>query len=814
MLMYKARSPSQYQDGDNMSYSEKEPLKKLPQASSWPRFSGTAEYNHMELIDYIDGLFIDVPSIPDYWITARLNKAFEGYASIWYTEMKEIHGRREWLWWKSQIIQKYSNGTWIWQMTKDPYAWCLRQSKRLKAIEMRNHKLLTQMPGDQEHAVKSRCNQNCTLDEIANTFQDLRKRTNIGKYIPYKSHHYANNCPKAKKKVYDIDKVPEDKSPTADSESDSMGDAIREQSDEEQAPRGNPARNPDAQTFLVTPTKGMAYIHGTATKMTVCIDNAQHPLIIDSGAHCSIVARNYLDNHFPNWDKQLLPTKAKNFKKCFREDDFNWENYQRDDYTPQGGHITIGTNKEKGISLHIYQISAQDPVEELLNEFREGQFSTTLASKHKLSFLKILRKNRQAFSIGEQPLCKIRGHDIELYLDVERPYPPMLRGPPYPESMETRKEIKKHINELLDMNVIRKIGNNEIVDITTPVLITWNDGKARLCGDFRALNNYTKADRYPIPRIPHALDKLAKAKYITQMDCMKVFNQNGVKPNSMKLLRMICHMGIYEYTRMLFGIKNAPAHIQTMMDTIFQEEISEGWMVVYIDEIIIHSDTWEDHVQYIDTVLKLLAVGHKVSGLSLAIDQNKVGAVLNFAHITSSLYKLCSKDVGFEITKERRDAYERIKNGLTNAPELILPYFELLFQLYIDEACSQGLVAALHQRQILDGEPREGVICYISRQLKDSEARSGATQTEWLILVWALEKLHYYFEGTVFEVYTDCTALKSLMNMKTTKRHMFRWQIAIQEYRGNMTIIYNEVKSRTNADGHRIMSKATQLMTL
>ncbi|MBW0504873.1 hypothetical protein O181_044588 [Austropuccinia psidii MF-1] len=72
----------------------------------------------------------------------------------------------------------------------------------------------------------------------------------------------------------------------------------------------------DSQTFLVTPAKGMAYIHGTATKMTVCIDNAQHPLIIDSGAHCSIVAKNYLDNHFPNWEKKLLPTKANNFKSA------------------------------------------------------------------------------------------------------------------------------------------------------------------------------------------------------------------------------------------------------------------------------------------------------------------------------------------------------------------------------------------------------------------------------------------------------------------------------------------------------------------
>ncbi|MBW0491248.1 hypothetical protein O181_030963 [Austropuccinia psidii MF-1] len=161
----------------------------------------------------------------------------------------------------------------------------------------------------------------------------------------------------------------------------------------------------------------------------------------------------------------------------------------------------------------------------------------------------------------------------------------MLRRPPYPESLETRKEIEKHINELLEMDVIRNMVHNEIVEITTPVRITWHDGKSRLCGDFRALNNYTKADRYPIPRIPHSRDKLAKAKYITNMDCMKGFHQNGVEQNSMKLLRIMCHMGIYEYTRIPFGIKNAPAHFQRMMDTIFQE-ILEDWMVLNIDEIL------------------------------------------------------------------------------------------------------------------------------------------------------------------------------------------------------------------------------------
>ncbi|MBW0587998.1 hypothetical protein O181_127713 [Austropuccinia psidii MF-1] len=220
------------------------------------------------------------------------------------------------------------------------------------------------------------------------------------------------------------------------------------------------------------------------------------------------------------------------------------------------------------------------------------------------------------------------------------------------------------------MDVIRKIGHNEIVEITTPSLITWHDGKSILCGDFRALNNYTKADRCPIPRIPHALDKLAKAKYITKMDCMKGFHQNGVKPNSIKLLRIICYMGIYEYTRMPFGIKNAPDHFKRMMATIFQEEILEGWMVVYIDDIIIYSETWEDHVQYIDRVLskctpinlkislkkcnfgqqELLALGHKVSVCSLEVDQSKVAAVLQKPVPKTS--KRCNLSLGFLATIE------------------------------------------------------------------------------------------------------------------------------------------------------------------
>ncbi|MBW0471196.1 hypothetical protein O181_010911 [Austropuccinia psidii MF-1] len=82
LLVKKERSPLQYQDAENMSYSEKESLKQLPEPSSWPKICGTAEYDHTEPIDSIYGLFIDVPSIPDYWITDILNTEFKGHASI------------------------------------------------------------------------------------------------------------------------------------------------------------------------------------------------------------------------------------------------------------------------------------------------------------------------------------------------------------------------------------------------------------------------------------------------------------------------------------------------------------------------------------------------------------------------------------------------------------------------------------------------------------------------------------------------------------------------------------------------------------
>ncbi|MBW0566087.1 hypothetical protein O181_105802 [Austropuccinia psidii MF-1] len=185
--------------------------------------------------------------------------------------MKEIHGRRNWPWWRSQIIQKYRNDTWIWHKTlsfgndrytvdKDPYDRCLRQSKRLIAIDphittqMRNHKLLTKLPGDFKHAVKFRCSKESTLDEISSTLQEVRSRTSIRRYNNHSTddnrenptleakethdseseittgcqncelpNHYTDNSPKDREEIFSREEETRKDQEGPESDSDSVG---------------------------------------------------------------------------------------------------------------------------------------------------------------------------------------------------------------------------------------------------------------------------------------------------------------------------------------------------------------------------------------------------------------------------------------------------------------------------------------------------------------------------------------------------------------------------------------------------------------
>ncbi|MBW0574016.1 hypothetical protein O181_113731 [Austropuccinia psidii MF-1] len=163
-------------------------------------------------------------------------------------------------------------------------------------------------------------------------------------------------------------------------------------------------------------------------------------------------------------------------------------------------HFILG-NDYLIIQIIVNKVS---PVNLELETFKSEQLNTAeislhLGDKQENELSALLYDHKEAFASDKQPLGAIIGHEVGITLNIERPYLPLLRRPAHPESGKSREALEIHITELLDLCVIRKLGCNEEVKITTPVIVAWHNGKSRMVGDFRALNTYTSPDRYPTP---------------------------------------------------------------------------------------------------------------------------------------------------------------------------------------------------------------------------------------------------------------------------------------------------------------------------
>ncbi|MBW0561130.1 hypothetical protein O181_100845 [Austropuccinia psidii MF-1] len=293
-----------------------------------------------------------------------------------------------------------------------------------------------------------------------------------------------------------------------------------------------------------------------------------------------------------------------------RNDDLNIYGIDINNYKDR--YFAIGENKrqkfafppEKREITVIRQVRNVDKEKFVSDQLIEAQISLELTPEMKEELIEIFFQYMEAFASDNERLGAIKGHKVDIMLNVERAYPPPLRRPAYPASPRAREALESNINELMKLGFLRNVGHNEEVEVTTPVIITWHNDKSRMDGDFRALNTYTIPDRYPLSRIHETLTQLSKANFITSIYSLKGLHQNVLTPHARKLLRIIAYCCIYGYLRIPFGIRNAPSHYQRMMNTIFPHELSEGWLIIYIYDIIICSETWQLHLERLSLVLK------------------------------------------------------------------------------------------------------------------------------------------------------------------------------------------------------------------
>lgn len=442
--------------------------------------------------------------------------------------------------------------------------------------------------------------------------------------------------------------------------------------------------------------------------------------------------------------------------------------------------------------------------------------------------------SNQLGNLTDDPGCSIP-------VDLDN-LPPRIKQNAYPASPRAREAMKNCVNEFLELGIIRESKSQ----FAAPALIVFRGEKARLVVNYKVLNSVTTPDAYPMPRIDQSLYSLKDSLFFSSMDANKGFHQIPMNPAHTDRTAFSTPFGQYEYLRMPMGLRNAPAEFQRRMDKHFHDELREGWMNVYIDDLLAHSHTFEEHLAHLERMLAILdahgwtmspakcflgfsqirQLGHRVSGVLLGIDDNKIVAVKtwpapttvkelqvwlgftgyfrkfipNYGAITRPLTRLLGKDTPWQWTKECQEAFEKLKDLLLNAPVLGQPDYHLPFELSTD-ASVRGLGGCLEQIQQLDGAPRKVVICFISRQLNAAEEKYSIPQLECLAVVWALEKLHVFLDGVNFTVWTDAGAMKTLMDMQSPSRHMLRWQLAVQEYRNFMKIRHRAGKANGAADG-------------
>ena len=336
--------------------------------------------------------------------------------------------------------------------------------------------------------------------------------------------------------------------------------------------------------------------------------------------------------------------------------------------------------------------------------------------------------------------------------DVEINDAPPIKQHPYRLNPTKQKHLEAEIEYLLDNDFIEPSQSSWI---SPCLLVPKPDGSYRMCTDYRKLNNVTKADTYPIPRIDDCVDKIGTSKYVSKFDLLKGFWQIPLTERAKEVSAFVTPKGLYQYKVMPFGMRNSPATFQRLINSVIAEiEGCEG----YIDDVIIYSDTWEEHLKIMRKFFQRLSdakltinllksefgcghvtyLGHvvvqgqvkpveaKVEAISMSPQPASKKHVMrflgmtgyyrkfcqNFSAITEPLTRLLQKNAKFQWTEQCQFAFEQLKAMLQRAPVLSAPDFTRPFKLAVDASD----VAA---GGVLLQEDQDGIdhpVCYFPRK--------------------------------------------------------------------------------------------------
>lgn len=452
--------------------------------------------------------------------------------------------------------------------------------------------------------------------------------------------------------------------------------------------------------------------------------------------------------------------------------------------------------------------------------------------KHKL--MVFIGKNRDVFATDTSEL----GHTQYYPHKIDTGDAAPVRRRPYRVSPEQRLEIERQTDDLEKHGVISK--SNSLWQSPVVLVKKKQTGEYRFAVDYRGVNKVTKPLNFPITHFQDVIDSLGQSKssIYSVLDMAQGFFQIFLDPETKDRTGFVTHQGVYEFNRLPFGLMNSSSAFSMVMNEVLRG-INYKFALVYIDDCLIFSHTFEEHLQHLSEVFERFRqanlrlkpskcmfaakevkfLGHVFSEKGLSVDSEKVSAVTeyprpknqtdvwaflglanyyrrfikDFANVAKPLNDLLRKDVVFAWSESCEKAFCLLKERLTKAPVLTFPDFDKEFTLYTD-ASQLAISFILGQK---DEKGRERVISYGGRALRAGERNWGISDLEGLALVEGIRYYHVYLANHKFTVVTDHIALSTLRDNRTTGR-LGRWAVFLQGYQ--YEVVYKKGKLHTNAD--------------